>query len=157
MTPPKGHRSVESVISMCLGTGAVPVAAADSGEAQTLPRLTKRALVISREACCDSVKKHRANRVPFEKRYGRFTDRACRWSARDKALLLEPVPGSRNYCCYQNVLANSFHLKSEQMTQRCCITVYLYLGAYLHQCYVLYVEWITFIFPGHWNIRYDSY
>ena len=30
---------------------------------------------------------------------------------------------------------------------------YLYLGAYLHQCYVLYVEWITFIFPGHWNIN----
>ena len=37
------------------------------------------------------------------------------------------------------------------------ITVYLYLGTYLHQYYVLYVEWITFIFPGHWNIRYDSY
>ena len=142
---------------MCRGTGAVPVAATDSGEAQTVPRLTKRVLVISREACCDSVKKHRANRVPFEKRYGRFTDRPYRWSALDKALLLEPVPGSRNYCCYQNVLANSFHLISEQMTQRCCITVYLYLGAYLQQCYVLYVEWITFIFPGHWNIRYDSY
>ena len=41
---------------MCRGTGAVPVAATDSGEAQTVPRLTKRALVISREACCDSVK-----------------------------------------------------------------------------------------------------
>ena len=41
---------------MCRGTRAVPVAAADSGEAQTVPRLTKRALVISRETCCDSVK-----------------------------------------------------------------------------------------------------
>ena len=144
---------------MCRRTGAVPVAGTASGEAQTVPQLTKRALVISREACCDSVKKHRANRAPFEKRYARFTDRAYRWSVLDKALLLEPVPGSRNYCCYQNVLANSFHLISEQMTQRCCITAYhyLYLGAYLHQCYVLYVEWITFIFPGHWNIRYDSY
>ena len=64
---------------MCRGTGAVPVAATDSGEAQTVPRLTKRALVISREACSDSVKKHRANRVAFEKRYGRFTDRAYQW------------------------------------------------------------------------------
>ena len=105
---------------MCRGTGAVPVAATDSEEAQTVPRLTKRALVISRETCCDSVKKHHANRVPFEKRYGRFTDRAYRWSAFDKTLLLDPVPGSRNYCSYQSVLANSFHLISEQMTQRCC-------------------------------------
>ena len=57
---------------MCRGTGAVPVAATDSGEAQTVPRLTKRALVISRETCCDSVKKHRENRVPFEKRQTRL-------------------------------------------------------------------------------------
>ena len=107
---------------MCRVTGAVPLAATDSGEAQTVPRLTKRALLISRETCCDtdSVKKHRANRVPFEKRYVRFNDRAYRWSTLDKTLLLEPVPGSRNYCSYQSVLANSFHLISEQVTQRCC-------------------------------------
>ena len=52
------------------------MAATDSGEAQTVPRPTKRGLDISRETCCDSVKKHRANRVPFEKRQARFTDRA---------------------------------------------------------------------------------
>ena len=54
------------------------MAATDSGEAHAVPRLTKRALVISRETCCESVKKHRANRVPFEKRYARFADRAYR-------------------------------------------------------------------------------
>ena len=77
-----------------------------------------------------------------------LTELTYRWSALDKALLVERVPGSRTYYSYQSVLANSFHLISEQMTQRCCIP-YTYVGAYLHQCYVLYVEWITFIFPGH--------
>ena len=51
----KGHRSVEGVISIYRGTGAVPVADTDSGEAHAVPRLTKRALVISRETC-ESVK-----------------------------------------------------------------------------------------------------
>ena len=54
-TPQEWHGSIENIISMCRGTGAVPVAATDSGEAQTVPRLTKRALVISRETCCDGV------------------------------------------------------------------------------------------------------
>ena len=67
---------------------------------------------------CDPFVSEVTNRVPFEKRYARFTDRAYRWSALDKALLLKPVPGFRNYCSYQSNLANSFHLMSEQMTQR---------------------------------------
>ena len=47
-TPQEWHGSIANIISMCRGT-AVPVAATrtDSGEAQTLPRLTMRALVIS--------------------------------------------------------------------------------------------------------------
>ena len=33
-TPHKWYRSIDNIISMCLGTGAVPVAAAGGGEAQ---------------------------------------------------------------------------------------------------------------------------
>ena len=33
-TPHKWYRSIENIISMCLGTRAVPVAAAGGGEAQ---------------------------------------------------------------------------------------------------------------------------
>ena len=46
-TSQEWHGSIENIISVCRGTGEVPVAATDSGEAQTVPRLTKRALVIS--------------------------------------------------------------------------------------------------------------
>ena len=46
-TPQEWHGSIANIISMCRGTGAVPVAATDSGDAQIVPRLTKRALVIS--------------------------------------------------------------------------------------------------------------
>ena len=52
-TPQEWHGSIENMISMCRGTGAVTVAATDSGEAQTW--LMKRALVISGETCCDGV------------------------------------------------------------------------------------------------------
>ena len=53
--PQEWHGSIENIISVCRGTGTVPVAATDSEEAQTVPQLTKIALVISRETCCDGV------------------------------------------------------------------------------------------------------
>ena len=81
------------------------------------------------------------NRAPFEKRYARFTDRAYRRSAVDKAVLLEPVPGSHNYCSYQSVLANSFHLISEQMAQRCLYYCILYRYVSLPMlCFVCRVD-----------------
>ena len=139
------------------GTGAVPVAATDSGEAQTVLRLTKRALVISGETCCDSVKNIVQNEFPLRNGMGALLTE-----------LIVGVPSIKRYYWSQFLvlviiaLIKAFlviHsiLYQKQMTQRCSITVYLYLGAYLHHCYVLYVEWITFILPGHWNIRYDSY
>ena len=74
------------------------MAATDSGEAQTVPRLTKMALVISRETCCDSVKN--IVQIEFPLRNGRRALRTklipgYRWSALDKTLLLELFPGSR--------------------------------------------------------------
>ena len=85
---------------MCRGTGAVPVAAADSGEAQTVPRLTKRALVISRETCCDSVKNIVQSEFPLRNGMGALLTE-----------LTDGVPSIKRYYWFL-VLVSFAHIKA---------------------------------------------
>ena len=135
----KGHRSVENVTSMCRGTAAVPVAATDSGEAQTVPRLTKRALVISRETCCDSVKNIVQIELPLRNGMGALLTELTDW-----------VPSIKRYYWSQFLvlviialikaflLIHSIIYLNKWLSAVVLLYTYTYVGADFHQCYVLY-------------------
>ena len=138
---------------MCRVTGAVPIPPTDSGRAQTVPRLTKMALVISRETCSDSVKNIVQIELPLkndmralltELTGGVPSIKRHYWS---QFLVLIIIALFKAFLLIRSILYQNKWLSAVSITVS-------YTGTYLYQCYVLSVEWITCTYLP-WTLEYQ--